>query len=108
MPKEKKLTKSELLELELHNERRLVKKLEKEKLAAKTQLISLEASILDLKRQIKLRDQLEVNRKIDQMKRDDEALKVEGQEIMDKIKNKYKIESEYFGFDPDTGEIREG
>jgi len=108
MSKVKKLNKAELLETELHNEKRTSKRLEQQNLTSKMTIINLEASILDLKKQLKIKEQIDINNKLEKLKSENEKLRVEGETFITKIKTKYKIKSDKFGFDPDTGEIKGG
>ena len=100
-----KLTKSELLQMELNLERKqnAEKKVEIRQLRYNNRL--LENRVKNLEDQIKLKMDSENSKKeIEAFKEELEREKLVCREFNNKLKSKYKIEGG-FGINPDTGEI---
>jgi predicted dithiol-disulfide oxidoreductase (DUF899 family) len=103
MAKEKKLTKSEHLEMELNQEQVLNAKLEMELEVSKKNEVILQARIKQLESEKLLRAKTDlVNNKRQKLTTIEEEHRV----FVEKMKAKYKIKGA-FGIDPDTGIIQE-
>ena len=99
------LTELEMKRIEINIEKMQNIKLRKEMLSDKNKINELQIKVLELQKQIMVKDSTKYAQKSINLDKELTRLKESGKENIEKLKKKYKVKTKGFGYDPETGEI---
>jgi len=102
----KYLESNEINRLEIRHERRIAEKLQMENLSLQKQIVRHKQTIAELQRLLFEKDVKILEFQHSQMKEIHDAEMAQHLNFIDNLKEKYQL-TDGFGFDPDTGEIKE-